>query len=777
MNSMKQLNSLFLKATLLACFLVTGNSWTQTFEEIFKAVADDRDIEDRSGYSVDISGDYAVIGTYGDDIGGPNVGSAYVYHKTGLSTWEFLQKLESSDGENYDRFGWSVAIHGDYIVVGAYGEDDDVDGLNSLSKAGSAYIYEKDGSGLFIEVQKIVASDRAIDDEFGWSVDIFENTIVIGAHTEDHNAVGTGYIYNAGSVYIFERDGAGVWSQTQKIVGSERAADLYYPSGGSEEDLSDLFGGTVAIWGDYLIVGSHHHDYGPGGGSAMWSSGAAYIFERDGTGTWTEVTMIQNADREPWDRFGYDVAIDSNIAVICAFSEDEAEDGISDPLTNPGSVYIFERDLGGTWSQIQKIVPDDRSSGDHFGASLDIDGDFMVLGTHSDDDDASVSDVKVDAGSAYIFQKDGSGFWSQYQKIDASDRDSLDEFGTSAAISGTTILVGAPFQKFDETGSLPIAEAGAGYFFSTEVCTPSFVTQDLTICSGNSITVGVNTYSTSGTFTDILLNSDGCDSTVTTNLSVTPPPSHTQTIELCFGETFSIGGSTYTSTGLYEDTLTTVAGCDSIVYTDLYIEPENAVTQDISICWGESYTIGASTYFTSGTYTDILTASTFCDSVITTNLTVELPVNVALTMSGNVITAAAIGASYQWMNCDTDAIIPGATNQTYAAPGLGNYAVIVTENGCTDTSACVYVATLNSINSEENFSIYPNPSTGKVKIEFPQVVENSNILVYNSTGQLIYKQEVFNTTIELDFNDYPKGTYLVKLVNNKHVFTNNLILY
>jgi hypothetical protein len=256
-------------------------------------------------------------------------------------------------------------------VIGAIGEDEDENDENALSKAGSVYIFERGADGVWTEMQKLVHSDREEDDEFGWSVDIYDSTVIVGAHHHGYDELGGDCEYHAGAMYIFDLDAVdGTWSETEKIVPSDRADDHVYPSGRpdpDDEDFSDLFGGSVAIWGDYIIAGAHNHDYGPGGPGTgySWNSGKAYVFERSG-GTWSEVDKLQPAIRKPYDRFGYAVDIDSSIIVVGVYSEDESEFEAA-PLMNAGSAYVFERDAGGDWSQIQKLDASDRTAGDHFG--------------------------------------------------------------------------------------------------------------------------------------------------------------------------------------------------------------------------------------------------------------------------------------------------------------------------------------------------------------------------------------------------------------------------
>jgi uncharacterized cupin superfamily protein len=175
------------------------------------------------------------------------MGSAYIFEKTGIDDWTFVQKISSSDQGDYDRFGWSVAIDGNYAVVGAYAEDQDAAGINTLSRAGSAYIFERDEEGVWSEVQKIVASDRDTSDEFGVTVDISGETIIVGAHYEGHDELGGSFIFKSGSVYVFDKGVDGIWTESQKIVAWDRQPD---------SEMKPLMFGTIKtlIMAIYLAV-------------------------------------------------------------------------------------------------------------------------------------------------------------------------------------------------------------------------------------------------------------------------------------------------------------------------------------------------------------------------------------------------------------------------------------------------------------------------------------------------------------------------------------------
>lgn len=755
-------------------------SFGQIFSELLKVVAADRADSDRFGWAVDISGNYAVVGAYADDFGGanPNMGSVYIYEKEGIADWTMVQKINNSDQDDYDRFGWSVAIDGDFIVVGAYAEDHDEFDGSSLSKAGSAYIFERGGDGVWNEVQKLVASDRAEDDEFGWSVDISGTTVVIGAHFEDHDAGGGGYIYNAGSAYIFDREIDGTWTETQKIVGSGRAPDIDFPDGGGGDELSDLFGSAVAIAADRIIIGAHHHDYDEADGAPLNEAGAAYIFELGG-GVWTEVAKLDNSDRETEDRFGYSVSIDGDIAAVSAHTEDENAGG-GTSMTNAGSVYLFERAGDGTWSQIQKIVALDRSPGDRFGWDIELDGENLAIGAIRANTDADDVDALSDAGAAYAFYFDADAdSWLQLGKVDASDRQVDDQLGVSVAISGSNMIVGAYQQDFDETGAGEINNAGGAYFYSQEECEASSSSQTLTLCAGQIVEVGPYTYTETGVYTDVIFSESGCDSTVTTDLTIIPAPTSSQSVEICFGYSYDIGGSSHTESGVYTDTITGLDGCDSLVTTTLTVSPENAIEQDVTICWGETYTIGASTYDMAGTYTDIVTSFALCDCTITTNLTVQLPVDKSISQSLNLLTAGSDEATYQWIKCNPFETIAGATDQSYVAPVVGEYAVIVTEGECSDTSSCVYVDALSidEFDQSLHLNLYPNPNFGQFQISY----EQTNPTVYegrivNALGAVVHEFQLKSSPANFDLNNLPAGVYVLTIQNESSVQSYRLII-
>ena len=272
-------------------FTRSGSTWTQQQ----KIQASDPEDGDRFGGSVAISGDTIIAGALYEDTGASNAGAAYIFTRSG-STWTEQQKIQALDPEASDQFGWSVAIDGDTVVVGATGED------TGASAAGAAYIFTRSGS-TWTEQQKIQASDKEAFDQFGGSVAIYGDNVVVGAHPEDTG----GNV--AGAAYIFTRSGS-TWTEQQKIQSSPVVE-------------AASFGFAVAIDDDVVVCTSLENA----------STGAAYIFTRDGS-TWTQQQKIEASDKASDAWFGQSVAIDGDTIIVGAKYEDTI-------ATNAGAAYIF----------------------------------------------------------------------------------------------------------------------------------------------------------------------------------------------------------------------------------------------------------------------------------------------------------------------------------------------------------------------------------------------------------------------------------------------------
>lgn len=436
---------------LLGVLSVNAQNWNQ----IFKECASDRAANDNFGFSVAVDGDYAIVGAYQEDedtLGEAtisNAGSAYIFQNVG-GTWLQVQKIVASDRNNGDNFGYSVAISGNFIIVGAYHEDENAAGSGTMSNSGSAYIFENVG-GEWTEVQKIVASDRYTDDFFGASVSISGDYAIVGAHQEDENATGDQTLSNSGSAYLFKNN-SGTWTEVQKIVAYDRG------------DV-DYFGYSVSISGDYAIVGAYLEDENVTGGATLSNPGSAYIFKNN-SGTWSQVKKLVASDRADEDFFGFSVSISGDYAIVGAYQEDENTGG-TDTKANAGAVYIFGKNSD-TWTQVQKIVASDRGVGDQYGYSVSISGNYAVVGASLEDEDEAGNNNYFNAGSAYIYMNN-SGTWSQARKLVPTDRTNSDLFGSSVAIGGNYCVAGAYQEDHDADGQASLNNAGSVYVFKNSV--------------------------------------------------------------------------------------------------------------------------------------------------------------------------------------------------------------------------------------------------------------------------------------------------------------------
>jgi hypothetical protein len=313
-----------------------------------KLTGTDTSADDNFGWSVGIDSITAIVGANLDDTSATDQGSAYVFLKNGL--WAQQQKLTAADGATDDQFGISVGVSGDTAIIGAFGAN---------SSRGAAYIFTRNGT-IWTQQQKLTASDGAAGDQFGWSVAIDGETVIVGASSDDGAR---------GAAYVFRRSGT-VWTQEQKLTAADGAT-------------FDQFGYSVAISGESAICGAVADD-----------NGSAYVFVRSGT-TWTQQQKLTAADGAANDKFGGTVAINGDRVIIGV----EGDDLGSNP--DQGSAYLFLRS-GSVWGQEQKLTATDGAAGDSFGGGVSLGFDTAIVGSYLDDNGAT-----VDLGSAYIFTNAG----------------------------------------------------------------------------------------------------------------------------------------------------------------------------------------------------------------------------------------------------------------------------------------------------------------------------------------------------------------------------------
>ena len=361
---------------------------------------------DAFGEAVAISGDTMVVGARREGSGSAGVdgdqldnsagwsGAAYVFVRTD-STWTQQAYLKASNPEFLDRFGYSVAIDGDTIVVGANRESSSAVGVNgdqldnSAPDAGAAYVFVRNGT-TWTQQAYLKAFNTDPGDEFGIAVAISGDTIAVGAPRESSSASGIGgdpssnSSTQAGAVYTFVRNGAD-WAQDEYIKASH-------------SDSFDSFGWALGLDGDTLIATAPGEDsdaIGVNGNDAGFShpnSGSAYVFLREASG-WIQQAYLKPSNTQIEDYFGTAVGLDGNTAVVGTFREDgntvgpNGDDSNNDAVKS-GAAYVFAR-MGEDWSQQAYLKASNTETHDQFGYSVAVANDTIVVGARYEDSNST----------------------------------------------------------------------------------------------------------------------------------------------------------------------------------------------------------------------------------------------------------------------------------------------------------------------------------------------------------------------------------------------------
>jgi hypothetical protein len=413
------------------------------------------------------------------------------------TSWSQEAYIKAPNADTFDQFGSIVSISGDTIVVGANFEDSSqttitngntASGDNSTANAGAAYVFVRSGTN-WSQQAYIKAPNAEANDEFGTSVSISGDTIVVGASGEDSNqttisngntASGDNSTANAGAAYVFVRSGSN-WSQQAYIKAPNAEA-------------GDQFGLRVSISGDTIVVGAYFEDSNQttitngntaSGDNSAANAGAAYVFVRSGT-NWSQQAYIKAPNAETGDLFGSNISINGDTIVFGVINEDSNQTTITstasgdNSTSNAGAAYVFVRS-GTNWSLQAYIKAPNADSLDEFGSSVSISGDTIVVGASGEDSNqttitstASGDNSTSNAGAAYVFVRLGST-WSQQAYIKAPNAGAGDGFGSSVSISGDTLLVGARSEDSNQTtitngntasGDNSTVNAGAAYVFA-----------------------------------------------------------------------------------------------------------------------------------------------------------------------------------------------------------------------------------------------------------------------------------------------------------------------
>ncbi len=393
-------------------FMFDGQNWYpmlfSTSGAPLSRVATDGVADDNFGVSVAISGEYAIVGAFNKTVDGKlGQGVAYIFNRSGTG-WYQQAQLTANDGAANDGFGFGVAISGDYAMVGAPYDD-----VNTSIDQGSLYVFLRSGTS-WTQQAKLTAIDGSGGDNFGLSVVLSGDYALVSAPYDD-----VSINIDQGSAYVFNKSGV-TWTQQAKLTATDGAA---YDQFGSS-------GYGVSIMPGYALVGADADDI-----NGVENQGSAYVFVQSGN-TWTQQAKLIADDGGYYDGFGLGVAIFDNYAVIGSPFHDVGSS------VDQGVVYVFVR-TGTVWTQQTKLYASDGASNDHFGARVAAAGNYAVVGAPGND-----VGNNPDQGSAYLFERAGNT-WTQLQVITDNSAISNTLNGRCVSISNNVFVVGGNgFQNY-----------------------------------------------------------------------------------------------------------------------------------------------------------------------------------------------------------------------------------------------------------------------------------------------------------------------------------------
>ncbi len=369
--------------------------------------------------AVGVYGDWTIIGAYGDSENGPQSGAAYFYRRCG-SQWEQVQRVIPEDSEEADRFGRGVAIYGDYAVVGAPYDDD------ANNNSGAAYIYHLENN-VWVQQTKIVATDADPSDWFGWTVDIWQDYVLIGCKNDD------GISSFTGSAYLYKREG-GNWVFKQNI----KAPD---------EEQFDQFGYSLDMNDSLVVIGAYENDEG------ALLGGAAYVYEFSSGDTVVFRTKVIASDVAEGDNFGTAVSISSDRLLVGSPYRGETAN------SSEGAVYVYENDGNDNWIETSiQYSPTAISTTERYGTSVSQYGNRVLVGN------VHGFGISEETGTAYLYNVN-NGTWEYTMELYSLDGEHADFFSRSMDIYEDIIVLGA--MGDDSNGG----NAGSAYMFYVE-CEP-----------------------------------------------------------------------------------------------------------------------------------------------------------------------------------------------------------------------------------------------------------------------------------------------------------------
>jgi len=668
----------------------------------------------------------------------------------------FQNKISEPFREALAAKGTSVALEGDYAFVGVPDASKDTNGVAWAGlEAGRVDVYQKDSSGYYQYAQSLQGVPRFNMADFGMSLAVEDSTLIVGAPGDDIGGIRNGAVHvfklrnnrwtfdtrfsspdtshdasfgvslgmdgttlvvgaignktdslysdsldYAGAAYVYEYLN-GSWVLQDKLSASAHQAYAY-------------FGMAVAVKGSRIAV-STTQESGTYGSNAISYTGADYIFDLDSQGNWNESMHIRDSLFDG-GAFGYQWIGNNLLRSSPSYFHGYVP---STPwFTISGRLFYLDFGPSNSWSVKQRIDKPNSISRDIFSQSFHFDGQRLAVASPRDDRSPTSSTIVTEAGSVAIFDYDAnSDSFNFSELVVAGDRanpqSAYDNFG-NVALAGDHLLVGVPGDDHDSSNQNPLNNAGSIYFYELGCSLQSVVRND-TLCAGDGLWYRGQYYAQAGTYLDTVSPALGCDTAYTLHLAFRPALRDTIAVQAC-DSTITLGGQTVYQSGWYTDTLSSIFGCDS------------TVVQAISI---------------QGVDTTVL-------------------------RSPNGLQATAQNATFQWIDCLSNQPLVGETDSVLTVPSGRSsdqyYAVIISQNGCVDTSYCfLFESDLGHQSvAAQSLKVYPNPAGDFLQIELAPGLNPEALRLLDLNGRVVLAQEGASL-MRMDLRSVPQGLYVLEV--------------
>jgi hypothetical protein len=689
---------------------------------------------------------------------------------------------------------------GNVYSAGSFGGTVDFDfgsGVNSLTSQQhrDGFLCKEDSNGALLWVKQLkgVNNQKITDIKLDDSGNIYAIGDFNGI-TDFDPGTGTQMMDPAdGGFFIWKLDANGDFVWTKQTKATLRGMDIN--SVGSQIVLVGYFSGSQPV------------DFDPGTGNYFLQANNfdGFILSLSASGNFQWAKQIGSTQYDNCEAIAIDVNDD---ILICGRFADSVDFDLGSATFyldgGSSTAYVAKYEANGDLNWAKAFHP--TSTQQVYGSrSLDLITDYTgnvhILGSFADsvDFDPGTSAFYLD-GSAYegdpyatsLVKLDSLGNFNWVKAYGQSNIESLDidpfgniySFGSSSLDTididpgiNTHYVYGSNsfIQKLDAYGNL----LWAGAFDGSNVQRGWSIHLDHTqnIYAGGEFRLDIDVDPGSGV--DMRFNSGGINSGEDMFMVKLDQCFENLVLskEECEGYEWPITGQTYTSSGNYFGIVSNEGQCDTVYELDLTIIPNTYATVVDSGCGDYFWSVSEETYVESGTYVHTLTNQAGCDSVVSLQLVLSPPLVSTFSMAGDTLTADAANLNYQWILCSNGATpINGANSQSYVITASGEYALVVSQNGCTDTSACqlIWITGVSALASQ-NIRVFPNPTEGSLNVSLDAQLELDEIVVRNLSGQVISQHEVSSDQFVLQLNQ-AAGFYIVEFYHGQQLIDRRQIV-